>query len=68
MIASRSPASVRYIQNIRAAGLTIYDPIAIGDLALWIPTPDLERLLDAGCAGFRLLACLCARVQRFLNP
>jgi len=51
MTVSRVAASVPYVQNIRAAGLTIYDPVDIGDLALWIPTPDLERLLDDGLRG-----------------
>ena len=54
MTASPSPAPVPYVQNIRASRLTIYDQIEIGDLALWIPTPDLERLLNDGLRGISL--------------
>ncbi|MGO3743467.1 hypothetical protein [Kerstersia sp.] len=46
--------AVPYVENIRAAGLGIYDPIAIGDPALWIPTPDLEALLDQALRGISL--------------
>ncbi len=49
-----SDKRVRYAANIRAAGLTIYDSIPIGDLRLWIPTPALERLLDSGLRGLTL--------------
>lgn len=48
------PAEVPYVDNIRAANLGIYDPIAIGDPVLWIPTPDLERLLDQALRGISL--------------
>lgn len=54
MTGSPSPAPVPYIQNIRASRLTIYDPIEIGDLALWVPTPDLEQLLNEGLRGISL--------------
>jgi hypothetical protein len=54
MTTSPSPELVPYVQNIRAADLTIYDPIEIGDPALWIPTLDLERLLDEGLRGLSL--------------
>ena len=40
-----------YVSAIRASGMTIYDPIAIGDPELWIPTEDLEQLLDDGLRG-----------------
>lgn len=43
-----------YVEAIRASGLTIYDPIEIGDLALWIPAPELEGILDEGLAGISL--------------
>lgn len=43
--------SSTYVANIRSAGLTIYDPVAVGDPALWIPTPNLESLLDVGLRG-----------------
>jgi hypothetical protein len=45
---------LRYVENIRASGLTIYDPIRIGDPNLWIPTPALESLLNAGLQGLRV--------------
>ncbi|MGA2983564.1 MAG: restriction endonuclease [Terriglobia bacterium] len=44
----------RYVENIRASGLTIYDPIRIGDPNLWIPTPALESLLNAGLQGLKV--------------
>ena len=37
----------RFVESIRQSGLTIYDAIAIGDPELWIPTPELEALLNA---------------------
>ena len=30
-----------YRQAIAASGLTIYDPIEVGDPDLWVPTPEL---------------------------
>lgn len=54
MTASRSTAPVPYVENIRASRLTIYDPIEVGDLALWIPSPDLEQLLNDGLRGISL--------------
>lgn len=44
----------RYVAAIRAKGLSIYDPIAIGDPDLWIPTPELQALLDDGLRGLPL--------------
>jgi len=44
----------RYVESIRQSGLTIYDPIDIGDPELWFPTPELEALLNAGLAGISL--------------
>lgn len=43
-----------YVKNIRGSGLTIYDPIRIGDPKLWIPTPALESLLDTTLRGISL--------------
>jgi hypothetical protein len=43
-----------FVAAIRRSGLTIYDPITIGDPVLWIPTPELELLLDAGLRGMSL--------------
>lgn len=39
-----------YIKAIKSSGLSIYDPIEIGS-PLYIPSPDLEALLDAGLTG-----------------
>jgi len=44
----------RYIKAITQSGLTIYDPIEIGDPKLWIPTPELEFLLSKGLQGVPL--------------
>lgn len=43
-----------YAQAITASGLTIYDSIAIGDPDLWVPTPELEELLDEQLCGISL--------------
>ncbi|WP_260580791.1 hypothetical protein [Sphingopyxis sp. PET50] len=43
-----------YIGAIKASGLTIDDPIEVGDPALWIPTPELEVLLNHGMSGISL--------------
>lgn len=44
----------RYVEAIRRSGLSIYDHIEIGDPDLWIPTPELEQLLNAAMAGVSL--------------
>lgn len=44
-----------YVHAIKASGFTIYDPITVGDPKLWIPTPELEALLDKGLRGLSLL-------------
>ena len=46
--------SERYVEAIRRSGLSIYDPIEIGDPELWIPTPELEQLLNAAMSGISL--------------
>jgi hypothetical protein len=43
-----------YVENIRRSGLTIYDPIEIGDPNLWVPAPTLESLLNAALSGLNL--------------
>jgi hypothetical protein len=48
------PDPHRFVKAIRASGLSIYDPIEIGDPDLWIPTPELEALLDEGLRGISL--------------
>jgi hypothetical protein len=42
----------RFVSAIQQSGLTIYDPIAVGDPDLWIPTHELERLLDEALRDF----------------
>lgn len=37
-----------FVEAIRDSGLTIYDKVQVGDPLLWIPAPELERLLDDG--------------------
>ena len=44
----------RFIEAIRSKKLSIYDDIDIGDPELWIPTSDLEFLLDNGLRGLDL--------------
>ena len=44
----------RYVTAIRTRGITIYDHIEVGDPDLWIPTPELELLLNNGLVGISL--------------
>lgn len=44
----------RFVKAISQSGLTIYDPIEVGDPNLWIPPSDLESLLDSGLHGLSL--------------
>jgi hypothetical protein len=44
----------RFVEAIHSSGLTIYDPIEIGDTRLWIPSPELQTLLDAELRGLSL--------------
>lgn len=44
----------KYVKSIAASGLTIYDPIEIGDPELWVPTPELEAILDEKLRGVSL--------------
>jgi hypothetical protein len=43
-----------FVDAIRHSGLTIYDQITIGDPLLWIPTPELEFILDTSLRGVAL--------------
>ena len=43
-----------YVKSIADSGLTIYDPIEIGDPELWVPTPELEVILDEKLRGISL--------------
>jgi len=45
----------RFVEAIRGAGLTIYDAVEIGDPSLWIPSPELQALLDAELRGLSLV-------------
>lgn len=54
MPARLPPAARRYVENIRQSGLNIYSPIEIGNPSLWIPTPDLQTILDSGLRGTSL--------------
>ena len=40
-----------YVRAIAASGLTIHQPINVGDPELWIPTPDLENILSEALVG-----------------
>jgi hypothetical protein len=42
----KEKAPEKYVEAIRQSGLSIYDAIEIGDPALWIPSPELEILLN----------------------
>jgi hypothetical protein len=44
----------RYFEALRRSGFSIYDPIKIGDPDLWIPTPELQSLLDRKLRGVSL--------------
>lgn len=44
----------QYIQNIKKSGLSIYDPIEVGDPKLWIPSKALETILDKTLKGLSL--------------
>lgn len=44
----------QFVRAIARSGLTIYDPIEVGDPRLWIPAPELQALLDKGLAGVSL--------------
>jgi len=43
-----------YPAAIKASGFSIYDEIPIGHPTLWIPAPQLERLLQDGLQGMSL--------------
>lgn len=44
----------RIVSAIARRRLSIYDPIEIGDSQLWIPTPELEALLNRRLRGLSL--------------
>lgn len=45
----------RFVRAIQRSGLSIYDPIEVGHPELWIPSPELQALLDHGFRGFSVL-------------
>lgn len=50
----RRRSATQYVESLQQSGLTIYDPIKVGDRNLWIPTATLEALLDAKLRGVSL--------------
>lgn len=54
MTLESSLTTIDYVENIRRSGLSIYDAIEIGHPSLWIPTQDLEKILDEGLRGISL--------------
>lgn len=53
-MATKSKRLQRYVDHIRKSGLSIYDLIEIGDPELWIPTPELNELLNFTLKGVSL--------------
>ncbi len=45
--------TARYAAAIRASGLSIYDAVEVGS-PLWIPSPELESIMDSGLRGMDL--------------
>lgn len=45
----------KYINFISKSGLTIYDPIEVGDINLWIPAEELEIILNESLKGTSLV-------------
>lgn len=43
-----------FVRSIKDSGISIYDAIEIGDHQLWIPSPELEVLLNEGLQGSSL--------------
>jgi hypothetical protein len=44
-------SAAAYREAIKASGMTIYSPVEVGDDNYWIPTEELEQLLNAELAG-----------------
>lgn len=53
-MATISNVAKRYVAAIQKSGLSIYDLIEIGDPEIWIPTPELECLLNDALVGVSL--------------
>lgn len=52
-----------YKQNISTSGISIYDPITVGDEKLWIPNRELEYLLNDQLQGSMRLSGLKIRTR-----
>lgn len=48
------PQQNKYTSSIQERRLTIYDKIAVGDPNLWIPTSELEQILNESLTGVSL--------------
>jgi len=46
--------ALNFQKNIRASGLSIYDEIKVGDSDLWVPSSELQILLNRGLSGSSL--------------
>ena len=57
----------RYVDAISNSGLTIYDPIEVGDPKLWIPTPELEAILTYSLYGLSVKDLPLRTRSKFLN-
>ena len=44
----------RYVRAIQKSGVSIYDSVKVGDPNLWIPTSELELLLNESLVGTSL--------------
>lgn len=55
-------APLEYVENIRCSGVGIYSPIDVGDPELWVPSQEMEFLLDSALKG-RSLARLPLRTR-----
>jgi hypothetical protein len=53
-MSTKSNPAQRYVEAISQSGLSIYDSIEIGDPELWIPTGELESLLNERLVGISL--------------
>lgn len=53
-MANNSETGKRYVKAIKQSGLSIYDPVDIGDPILWVPTTVLEEILNNGLKGTSL--------------
>lgn len=57
----------RFVRAIQQATPSIYDEIKVGDSRYWIPTSDLEFLLDNGLRGISLAGLALRTRSRFVK-